>query len=256
MVVTVTVDEAKKRGQDATIDFHVLDSGTESSELKLGLTFLKLSKASAALSPEFLMFGMPMRIQVYKNNDSLSVYMWNWRKDTPQKLKIQSKFKLLAYNDENNAWLPNDDNATAYERYTGTHEFEMDAAWIGFEHFISWDDLKKSHMSPDSTIRMEVEIKEIKQIATKRKWEVEEQNVASASGSDGNVKVMKLPDVSMIKCSSCYEDMFVQTLFAIECGHICMYPYNNIQFNIKRLMNSILSNLIRLQYLHRNGLKA
>lgn len=218
MVVTVIVDESKIRGQNATIDFHVLDSGTESSELKLGLTFLKLSKVSAVLSPEFLMCGMPMRIQVYKNDDSLTVCIWNWRKITPQTLKIQSKFKLLAYNAENNAWLSND--AISYERNTGTREIGMDADWISFEHFISWNDLKKSHMSADSTIRMEIEIKEIEPIATKRKWEDAEQNVASASGSNENVKTTKLPNVSMIRCSSCYDDMFSQTVFAITCGHI------------------------------------
>lgn len=225
--MTVKVDEPKKRGQDAIVDFHGLDSGIESSELKLSLTFLKLSKASAALSPEFLMFGMPMRIQVYKNNDSLSVYMWNWRKVTKQKLKIQSKFKLLAYDAENNAWLPNNDNTNAYERNIGSRNIGMDAAWIGFEHFISWKDLKKSHMSPDSTVRMEIEIKEIKEIVTKRKREDEKQNVASASGSCGNKKAMEPSDVSMIRCSICTDDMLVQTLFVIQCGHICMYLYNN-----------------------------
>ncbi|XP_055314185.1 uncharacterized protein LOC129575188 isoform X1 [Sitodiplosis mosellana] len=247
MMVTFKVDEPKKHGEDATVDFHVLHPGTESSELKLGSTFNKISKMPAALSPEFLVFGMPMRIQVYKNdkhnddqNGSLCVYMWNWRniddEGAPQKITFQSKFKLLAYKSEDNTWLSSDDKATC-ERNTGTREISKNAAWAGFEHFLSWHDLKKAHMSPDGTIRMEIEMKQIKPIenkAAKREWE------NSASGSGYNEKNMKPTIVSAIKCSSCFEDMFRQTLLRVQCGHL--YCSTCIETDLRQRKECVVCN--------------
>lgn len=57
--VKVKADKPRKIGENSTIDFNMLDpSGVE---LKLGIKFNEILNATASLSPEFFMFGMPMR---------------------------------------------------------------------------------------------------------------------------------------------------------------------------------------------------
>lgn len=56
--VKFKADKPRKIGENSTIDSLVSDAGVE---LKLGLKFNEILNVEAALSPEFFMFGMPMR---------------------------------------------------------------------------------------------------------------------------------------------------------------------------------------------------
>lgn len=246
--VTVKVDEPRKPDENRLVDVHVF-TGIDKSEMKLRLIFTKIAKVPAALSNEFSMFGLPMRIQIYKNDKfddeqgigSLCVYMWNWRNsddgDVPQKLKFESKFKLLAYGKEEKAWLPPDSPMT-YERNSGTREIGHDADWIGFEHFISWQHLTITHMSPAGAIQMEVDIKEVNIIDLKRSSEDSDAPVASTSTESANESLNR--SNSLVKCSRCSDDMLSQTLLRVECGHL--YCNQCIDQDLKILRRCVVCN--------------
>lgn len=116
-----------------------------------------------------------MRIQLYQNDDqngALCVYMWNWRNYGDVPMKIQSKFKLLAYKSEDNTW-PSSGNPMTHIRTTDTWEISANLGanaikWNGFEDFISLADLNR-YMSPDKTIQMEIEIKRVDQVSPRER---------------------------------------------------------------------------------------
>lgn len=197
------------------------------------------------------MFGKPIRIQVYKSHQfngdseesgSLRVYMWNWRNNNEtgasQTVTFQAKFKLLAYEPEGNenmqrkiesidsflylnlkilgkTWLPSEGSKT-YELSTGTREISMNKKWTGFEHFIPWQQLKKDYMSATGSIRMEIDITELKPepIAIKTESDCAIPS-GSTSGSSLNQSVGPI-----VKCFSCIDYMENSTLLVIRCGHM------------------------------------
>lgn len=171
----------------------------------------------------FLLFS---RLQIYKNNkfddeqnSSLCVFMWNWRDiidgGASQTRNFQSKFKLLVYGQKHNTWSSVDDPLT-YELSTGSKEIGKNNPLVGFEHFIPWQLLKKTHVSPRGEIRLEIEIKEIKpNDPMKRSQDLMTQEDCKPSGSDSNEMARKS---NIVRCSSCYDDMNCQTLLRVQCG--------------------------------------
>lgn len=65
---------------------------------------------------------------------------------------------MLAYKPEDQAWSMADDVKTFERGPLVVHNDHRDRNqdWIGYDSFISWRDLKKSHLSPSGSFRMEI----------------------------------------------------------------------------------------------------
>lgn len=193
-----------------------LNNLVESNQVHKRLVFEKIEKSLAVISSEFIVFGFPLRIQVFKNkslndqNDSsLSVYLWNWRKldRGGEKVSIQAKVKLLS----------TDTKDPSFERNTGVVEIGK-IGRAGFQHFMTWQQLEAKYIKANGSISMDVDITKVNPKPEEVKRSLSPNPGPSTSHDIQPNKIMKLE--VQVKCECCFENMERKTLFRIHCGHL------------------------------------
>ncbi|XP_031633768.1 uncharacterized protein LOC116347344 [Contarinia nasturtii] len=230
--IKVKADEPTKPNENANVHLKI-EPTEQPMKVTLNLMFDQISNVLAIISPEFILWDMPMRVQVYKNSiwddekfHALSVFLWNCRKNGNKKVKLNAKIKLIAIGPDGNFLTPTDNNN--FEQNTGTQEIDEDCTWAGFSSFVRWQTLQKTYMTRSGSICMQIEIQKEEFVAENRVPSPQPGPSCSSASS-------RLSNGSIIQCMCCFKNIDFCTLCRVSCGHLYCYECVHEDLKLRKI---------------------
>lgn len=237
--ITVKADERKKPNENPDVILKILSAND--AEVTLNLIYHQMKKVLGAISPEFILWGVPMRVQIYQNSvwdeeklRTLSIFLWNGRKNCDVKIEFDAKITLIAIGLDDNFLTSTNNNNIA--RNTGTREICKESTWAGFEHFVQWQTLKAMYMTKSGSISMEIVIKKKEPIV---KSLIHRSSSPQPSCST-TIKKEPTDHTLLIKCTCCFKNADYCTLCRVSCGHL--YCFECVEIDLKRRKTCMMCN--------------